>query len=285
MKIHILGTADSLPEFLNCFNNDEYKKLLEIERKKGKVPKEYNYIGNYINEYVYAYKDAMTKYSEKDQEFKKIDSDDENWYKKYDELENVKIDVVRKYYKLIETVYLIYEKVYNDSISYGWTKDEAEQRAKSTINDDILLGIYSCDENNMKRFFEEMFSAGKFEIQIEKFFGINENAIEDEVTMFQKDLGMNMIEFEGKDGYFCYSGGLNITLLNTLGKIFKQNALDSQKGWILKRTNFEAAILYSIFITQSIAYFIAYIKRFFYVIALSIMAPLVVIYDFLKKVT
>ena len=49
--------------------------------------------------------------------------------------------------------------------------------------------------------------------------------------------------------------------------------------------NFSAipAILYSIFVIQSIMYFIAYLKRFFYILVLALFAPLVVIYDFLTK--
>lgn len=43
------------------------------------------------------------------------------------------------------------------------------------------------------------------------------------------------------------------------------------------------AILYSIFIIQSIMYFIAYLKRFFYIIVLALFAPIVIIYDFLTK--
>lgn len=53
----------------------------------------------------------------------------------------------------------------------------------------------------------------------------------------------------------------------------------------LKVKNFNAipAILYSIFVIQSIMYFIAYLKRFFYIIGLALFAPLVIIYDFLSK--
>lgn len=43
------------------------------------------------------------------------------------------------------------------------------------------------------------------------------------------------------------------------------------------------AILYAIFVIQSIMYFIAYIKRFFYIVVLALFAPLVIIYDFLMK--
>jgi len=45
------------------------------------------------------------------------------------------------------------------------------------------------------------------------------------------------------------------------------------------------AILYAIFVVQSLMYFIAYIRRFFYVVILALFAPLVIVYDFLIKST
>lgn len=41
--------------------------------------------------------------------------------------------------------------------------------------------------------------------------------------------------------------------------------------------------LYTIFVFQSLLYFFAYIKRFFYIIVLAIMAPIIVVYDFVSK--
>ena len=41
-----------------------------------------------------------------------------------------------------------------------------------------------------------------------------------------------------------------------------------------------AAIVYTMLIVQSLFMFISYIKRFFYVIILSLIAPVVVVYDF-----
>lgn len=45
------------------------------------------------------------------------------------------------------------------------------------------------------------------------------------------------------------------------------------------------AILYAIFVIQSIMYFIAYLRRFFYIIILAMFAPIVILYDFLTKTT
>ena len=43
------------------------------------------------------------------------------------------------------------------------------------------------------------------------------------------------------------------------------------------------AVMYAIFVIQSLMYFISYAKRLFYIIALSLFAPVVIIYDFFIK--
>ena len=70
-------------------------------------------------------------------------------------------------------------------------------------------------------------------------------------------------------------------IIATLGAWFKKQAWGTK--WIFKYVTFQGAILYAIFVTQSILFFFAYIKRFFYVIILAVLAPLVIIYDFLGK--
>lgn len=70
-------------------------------------------------------------------------------------------------------------------------------------------------------------------------------------------------------------------VLANMGEFFRELAW--QDGWIFKRITFQGALLYTIFLTQSVLFLIAYTKRFFYVIILSIMAPIVVIYDFMIK--
>lgn len=54
-------------------------------------------------------------------------------------------------------------------------------------------------------------------------------------------------------------------------------------GWKPDKTSLPAAILYAIFVAQSILYFFSYIKRFFYIVVLAIMAPAIVLFDFLGK--
>ena len=76
-------------------------------------------------------------------------------------------------------------------------------------------------------------------------------------------------------------------LINGLGEYFKQQSwyvdLDSG-GWATKYINPVAAIAYTILVVQSLILLLAYIKRFFYVVILSLMAPFVMIYDFAKKI-
>lgn len=76
-------------------------------------------------------------------------------------------------------------------------------------------------------------------------------------------------------------GGSSKDIIATLGTWFKEQAW--AKGWVFKYVTFQGAILYAIFVTQSILYFFAYVKRFFYVVILAVLAPLVIIYDFLGK--
>lgn len=68
------------------------------------------------------------------------------------------------------------------------------------------------------------------------------------------------------------------TPVELLGEYFRSVAVEE---W--NTTGFTSAILYAVFIVQSLMFFYAYIKRFFYVVILAIISPFVVIYDFLTK--
>lgn len=81
------------------------------------------------------------------------------------------------------------------------------------------------------------------------------------------------------------------TLISSMGQYFKDAAWSYEtddegniKGWYANKLTLQGAILYAIFIIQSIMFFFAYIKRFFYVVILALLAPVIVIYDFLGKV-
>lgn len=54
-------------------------------------------------------------------------------------------------------------------------------------------------------------------------------------------------------------------------------------GWRASEVSVTGALLYGIFIFQSLVYLIMYVKRLFYVMMLSMFGPIVVIYDFFIK--
>lgn len=87
-------------------------------------------------------------------------------------------------------------------------------------------------------------------------------------------------------------------IIANLGNFFKQSAYvyttkakttdDAGEetvvtGWRASKVSVTGALLYAIFIFQSMMYLITYVKRLFYVIMLSMFGPIVVIYDFFIK--
>lgn len=87
----------------------------------------------------------------------------------------------------------------------------------------------------------------------------------------------------------------NQEVIGSIGTYFKNASYtykrDSTTGKLTdftgKKDKFQPvnAILYAIFIIQSMMYFIAYLKRFFYIIVLALFSPMVILYDLLAKTT
>lgn len=80
------------------------------------------------------------------------------------------------------------------------------------------------------------------------------------------------------------------TLIARMGEYFKESAWvyetdedGVETGWSATQVSLQGALLYAIFVVQSMLYFIAYLKRFFFVTILALLAPAIVIYDFLGK--
>lgn len=74
--------------------------------------------------------------------------------------------------------------------------------------------------------------------------------------------------------------------LSEMGEYFKNTAyyVDLENGeWAPDTINVISAVLYAIFVIQSLIIFIAYIKRFFFVVILSMFGPIVVIADYVSK--
>ena len=81
-----------------------------------------------------------------------------------------------------------------------------------------------------------------------------------------------------------------VNIIANLAEILRESAYTystddegNVTGWKPTTVSISGALIYAIFIAQSILYFIAYIKRFFYIIVLAIMAPVIVLFDFLGK--
>lgn len=72
-------------------------------------------------------------------------------------------------------------------------------------------------------------------------------------------------------------------LIANLGQYFKDDTWASGDGWKTTSGSVTSAILYTIFVFQSIGFFISYIRRLFMVTVLSLIAPFVIIYDFFLK--
>lgn len=83
--------------------------------------------------------------------------------------------------------------------------------------------------------------------------------------------------------------GSVMKVFTNMGEFFKSSAWTYQDedkevtGWKPNKISIIGSILYAMFIAQSIMFFFAYMKRFFYITMLALFAPLVIIYDFLVK--
>ena len=103
-----------------------------------------------------------------------------------------------------------------------------------------------------------------------------------EVKCYDAIIATYKIADQIQNGNFT-SDNIGRDIISQLGQFFKENAwyTDVQAGgWSPTSVSVVGAILYTVFVVQSISFFIAYLKRFFYVVVLSVIAPFVVIYDF-----
>lgn len=90
--------------------------------------------------------------------------------------------------------------------------------------------------------------------------------------------------------HFEYGTVTGNDLFTGIGQFFKSAAwtYDTDNngrivGWKAGKNNIVGTLLYAIFIIQSLMFFIAYTKRFFYVTILALFAPLVIVFDFFTK--
>ena len=78
------------------------------------------------------------------------------------------------------------------------------------------------------------------------------------------------------------------SIITTLATYFKDavwgydvNSNGEIVGWRQNNFTVSGAIIYCVFLFQSLMFFLAYIRRFFYVTILAMFAPVVVLYDFM----
>ena len=81
-----------------------------------------------------------------------------------------------------------------------------------------------------------------------------------------------------------------INIIGNLASALKENAYTyptddkgNVVGWKTSKSSITGAILFGIFIAQSVLYLFSYTKRFFYIVVLAILAPVIVLFDFLGK--
>lgn len=80
------------------------------------------------------------------------------------------------------------------------------------------------------------------------------------------------------------SGRATSNVISEMADYFKNVSwTQEQSGDRFDTPNLIGVSLYAIFVVQSVLFFVAYLKRFFYVVVLSMFAPLIVIYDFFTK--
>jgi len=119
-------------------------------------------------------------------------------------------------------------------------------------------------------------------------FYLNEQLVEVASNMVNGILEDRLDEINAIDnfnlGTIGYAGGNVVSKLISpvegMGDYFRSEAIKIE--WP-KTSSFISAIVYCVFLVQSLMFFIAYLKRFFYVAILACISPFVAIYDFLQK--
>lgn len=168
-------------------------------------------------------------------------------------------------------------------------QDLKNQKAKAEFNNDknkgYLYTIVTSTEEFNKLIDETDDNISKAYDDLNKE-GADKNKIKNEI------FGYNLIKLYATAYYeYIYEGDdKSVTkasdIISSLGEFFRESTwyVDTANGdWAPTTINVVSAICYGIFIIQSLMFLFAYLKRFFYVIILSLMGPIVVIFDYLSK--
>lgn len=110
-------------------------------------------------------------------------------------------------------------------------------------------------------------------------FYLNEKLVE---VASQIVIDLNNSNSQGADGTTQTN---NQSALVSMGENFKSVAIpEGTNIFNMDKVNVTEAFLYTILVIQSLMFLFSYLKRFFYVVILGVIAPFVVLYDFLTKV-
>lgn len=151
---------------------------------------------------------------------------------------------------------------------------------KGKLTDDELKAEVNKYNENLKSAFKNNFNyIGFQQANIGAVSTVSFNVNKESVSQYSSyvEYYYNLNENNSVDG-----GGSDV--IASLADYFKYSTMQCEQNAIIAtKMRPENAIMYVILIAQSVLYFFAYIKRFFYVIILALMAPIVVAYDFFNK--
>lgn len=175
-----------------------------------------------------------------------------------------------------------------DSISSNSDILPKSKRIRYFINTDGKVSEAGKDfmsAENLSRFFVDVWKAAKLqEDEANKKNNTNNNdsnnssdSTGDTTTVATKAANV----FSSMGEYFKTRAYYNSS---ETSQVRKDGSIAAETATKKMKFNIVASILYAVFLFQSIMYFIAYMKRFFYVTILALFAPIVIVFDFLTSV-
>ncbi len=183
----------------------------------------------------------------------------------------------------------------NDKGETETIKDDSGNTINIEDNDMSTSSDYYCDKIKSTKQYKEYIS--NIEKEIDKLQSMSKEERESK-NLKDNDVNAQVISYKLDRIYaeayykYVYEGDDKYEptaedLISEVGTFFKNSSwvVDTQKGaWSPTSINFLNAMLYAVFIGQSLVFFIAYCKRFFYVIILSLMGPVAIVFDFAKGI-
>lgn len=190
----------------------------------------------------------------------------------------------------LSTVYLSI-KIINDPNQINLIREELKNYNTNNITDEQRRKFVSEHQ-------EKFLSIPLFG-NVKKFQNTGNFAADVDLTDYntRKNIDKAMIKFVNVHKLYVNIANGEVSKENTkgnliagMGEFFKETAFTYETsnsgeviGWKASKLTLQGAILYSVFVFQSVMYLFAYAKRFFYIIVLAIFAPAVIIFDFFSK--